>query len=69
MPTDTGCCCLAVERGAVSHARAPGRQVAPNGELPPDERAVLVRAAGRGLSARLNAIKARKRRRQDVPLA
>jgi hypothetical protein len=37
------------------------------GELPPDERAALVRAAWRELSARLNAAKVRKRRRRDVP--
>jgi hypothetical protein len=37
------------------------RQVDPKGELPPVERAALVRAAGRELSARLNAAKARKR--------
>ena len=40
------------------------RQVDPNGELPPDERA-LVRAAGRELSGRLNAAKARKRARRE----
>jgi hypothetical protein len=38
------------------------RQVDPNGLLCPDERAVLVRAAARQLSARLNAARARKRR-------
>lgn len=37
------------------------RQVDPAGTLPPDERAVLVRAAGRRLSAELNAARARKR--------
>jgi hypothetical protein len=39
------------------------RQVDPEGRLSPDERAVLVRAAARELSARLNAAKARKRQR------
>ena len=43
------------------------RQVDPNGELPPDDRAALVRAAGRELSARLNAAKARKRARRSRP--
>ena len=38
------------------------RQVDPNGgDLPPDQRAALVRAAGREPSARLNAAKAPKR--------
>jgi len=37
------------------------RQVDPSGELPPDERAKLVKAAGRELSARLNAAKTSKR--------
>ena len=37
------------------------REVDPSGELPPDERAVLVRTAARRLSATLNAAKARKR--------
>ena len=37
------------------------RQVAPDGTLPPEERAKLVKAAARELSARLNAAKARKR--------
>jgi hypothetical protein len=37
------------------------RQVDPDGSLPPDERARLVRAAARELSARLNAAKARRR--------
>ncbi|HEY6792099.1 MAG TPA: hypothetical protein VI365_32780 [Trebonia sp.] len=37
------------------------RQVDPDGTLPPEERARLVRAAARELSARLNAAKARKR--------
>lgn len=37
------------------------RQVDPNGRLCSDERAVLVRAAARQLSARLNAARARKR--------
>lgn len=37
------------------------RQVDPAGALPPDERAVLVRAAARKLSAELNAARARKR--------
>jgi hypothetical protein len=36
------------------------QQVDPKAELPPDERAALVGAAGRELSARLNAAKARK---------
>ncbi len=40
-------------------------QVDPNGELPPDERAALVRAAGREMSARLNAAKARKRNQRS----
>jgi hypothetical protein len=39
------------------------RQVDPYGTLPPEERARLVKAAARELSARLNAAKARKRRR------
>ncbi len=38
------------------------RQVDPAGRLPPDERAVMVRAAARRLSAELNAARARKRR-------
>jgi hypothetical protein len=38
-------------------------QVDPDGILPPDQRARLVRAAARELSAQLNAAKARKRRR------
>ena len=38
------------------------REVDPADELPPDERALLVRAAARRLSARLNSAKARKRR-------
>ena len=38
------------------------RQVDPTGILPPDERAVLVRAAARRLSAELNVARARKRR-------
>ena len=37
------------------------REVDPEGKLPPDERALLVRAAARQLSARLNSVKARKR--------
>jgi hypothetical protein len=37
------------------------REVDPEGKLPPDERALLVRAAARQLSARLNLVKARKR--------
>lgn len=37
------------------------RQVDPEGELPPDVRAALVKAAAREHSARLNAAKARKR--------
>jgi hypothetical protein len=40
------------------------RQVDPDGELPPDERCALVRAAGRELSARPNGAKARKRNRR-----
>jgi hypothetical protein len=36
-------------------------QVDPLGTLPPDERARLVKAAARELSARLNAARARKR--------
>jgi len=36
------------------------REVDPDGELPPQERAVLVRSAAKYLSARLNAAKARK---------
>jgi hypothetical protein len=39
------------------------RQVDPDGTLPPDERARLVKAAARELSARLNAAKARKHAR------
>jgi hypothetical protein len=41
------------------------RQVDPTGQLPPDERDRLVRAAARALSARLNTAKTRKRRRPD----
>jgi Transcription factor WhiB len=37
------------------------REVDPAGELSPDERAILVRAAARRLSAKLNASRARKR--------
>ena len=37
------------------------REVDPEGRLPPDELAKLVKAAARKLSARLNAAKARKR--------
>jgi hypothetical protein len=37
------------------------REVDPHGELPPQERAILVRNAAKRLSARLNAAKARKR--------
>jgi hypothetical protein len=37
------------------------RQVDPEGKLPPQERAALVRSAAREVSARLNAAKARKR--------
>lgn len=37
------------------------REVDPEGRLPPDERAKLVKAAARELSARLNAAKAWKR--------
>jgi hypothetical protein len=36
------------------------RQVDPAGTLPPDQRAALVRAAARRLSAELNAARARK---------
>jgi hypothetical protein len=42
-----------------------GREVDPVGQLPPDERDRLVRAAARALSARLNNAKTRKRRRPD----
>lgn len=35
-------------------------EVDPEGQLPPDQRAALVRAAARRLSAQLNAAKARK---------
>jgi len=38
------------------------RQVDPEGSLPPEERAALVRSAGRQLGAALNAARARKRR-------
>lgn len=42
------------------------REVDPDGKLSPDERAVLLRAAGRRLSARLNAAREdRRRRRRD----
>ncbi|HEY1919797.1 MAG TPA: hypothetical protein VGH27_29850 [Streptosporangiaceae bacterium] len=37
------------------------RQVDPGGALPPGQRAILVQAAARQLSARLNAARARKR--------
>jgi hypothetical protein len=37
------------------------REVDPKGRLSPDERAVLVRAAARKMSAQMNAAKARKR--------
>lgn len=37
------------------------RQVDPEGKLPPDQRAKLVKAAAREVSARLNAAKARRR--------
>jgi hypothetical protein len=37
------------------------RQVDPAGQLSPEERAILARAAARQLSARLNAARARKR--------
>ena len=37
------------------------RQVDPAGNLPPDERAFLVRAAARQLSAKLNSARARRR--------
>ena len=37
------------------------REVDPEGQLPPDQRAALARAAARRLSAQLNAAKARKR--------
>jgi hypothetical protein len=37
------------------------REVDPDGQLPPDERARLVKSAARELSGRLNAAKARKR--------
>ena len=45
------------------------REVDPAGQLPPDERAVLVRAAARRLSARLNSAKVRKRRFQGDPFS
>jgi hypothetical protein len=38
------------------------RQVDPDGALTPEERAALVRSAGRRLGAQLNAARARKRR-------
>lgn len=41
------------------------REVDPEGQLPPDERARLVRAAARRQAAMLNAAKARKRAVQD----
>ena len=37
------------------------REVDPKGRLAPDQRAVLVKAAARRLSAKMNAAKARKR--------
>ena len=37
------------------------REVDPEGQLPPDQRTALARAAARRLSAQLNAAKARKR--------
>ena len=43
------------------------REVDPEGRLSPDERAVLVRAAARRLSARLNAARARKRSARSSP--
>jgi hypothetical protein len=42
------------------------REVDPEGQLPPDERAKLVTAAARELSARLNTAKARKRVRRQA---
>jgi hypothetical protein len=42
------------------------RQVDPKGKLPPDQRAKLVKAAARELSARLNAAKLRKRERHSA---
>lgn len=42
------------------------RQVDPSGTLLPGERAALVRAAARQLSAQLNAAKARKRYRRQA---
>lgn len=41
------------------------REVDPDGTLSPDQRAVLVRAAVRRMSARMNAAKARKRASRD----
>jgi hypothetical protein len=41
------------------------QEVDPEGTLPPDERATLVRSAARRLSAELNAARARKRRREE----
>lgn len=37
------------------------REVDPEGQLPPEERAALVKAAARRLSVKLNAARARKR--------
>jgi hypothetical protein len=42
------------------------REVDPDGRLPAQERAVLVRSAAKRLSARLNAAKARKRNARSV---
>lgn len=41
------------------------REVDPDGLLPPDQRAVLVKSAARRMSARMNASKARKRVLRD----
>jgi hypothetical protein len=43
------------------------REVDPQGRLSPDQRAVLVRAAARRLSAQLNAAQARKRAARRSP--
>ena len=49
----------AAARAAINHRLE--LQVDPTQTLPPDQRAQLVRAAGRRLSAELNAARARKR--------
>ncbi len=43
------------------------QQVDPAQAMPPDERALLVRAAARRLSAELNAARARKHKRATAP--